>query len=212
MVPAGSVRRCRNDVDPAAVAIEQHIAINQRKNRVVPAEADITTWQKFCSALTDEDVAGDDGLPAKFFDAESFALAIASVFDTALTFFMSHNLRRVERKLGLGRDGRDFEFGELTPVAHGAVVTFAPFVFESDDLRGFVLVNDFRGDRCAAHIRSTDADAGILRNEKDFREAGRGSGFEVKFFDVKNVAFGNPILFAACVNYCVCHKIKCFFE
>jgi hypothetical protein len=30
-------------------------------------------------------------LSAKLFDTEAFALAVASVFYTALTFFMSHN-------------------------------------------------------------------------------------------------------------------------
>ena len=93
---ACSVRCGGNDVDPAAVAVEFDVTIYEGEDRVIPAKADIATREKFCSSLTDEDVARYDGLTAKFFHAQPFALTVASVFDTALTFFMSHKIEWVK--------------------------------------------------------------------------------------------------------------------
>ena len=66
------------------------MAVNERKNRVVTAEADVSAWNKFRSALANDDVASDHGLAAEFFYAEPFTYTIASILDAALTFFVSH--------------------------------------------------------------------------------------------------------------------------
>src|SRR5439155_16105299 len=89
-----SVRRNRGrrriDVDAAALAVEAHLAVHEREDRVIAAEADVAAGQELRPALADDDVAGDDRLAAECFDAEALADAVAPVLDGALTFFMSH--------------------------------------------------------------------------------------------------------------------------
>src|SRR4029077_2077778 len=86
-------RSHRIDVDPAPAAIEADVAVDQSENRVIAAEANVLTRQKFRAALANNDVAGDDQLAAKSFYTETFANAVAAVLDAALSFFMSHDLR-----------------------------------------------------------------------------------------------------------------------
>ena len=90
-----SVRRRRDDVDTAAVLVELDRAVFQREQSPIAADADIDTREKFAAALTDENAASGDNRAAKFFDTETFAVAVASVLYAALTFFMCHNELRV---------------------------------------------------------------------------------------------------------------------
>src|SRR5207237_4628752 len=83
-------RSDRIDVDPASAAIEADVAVDQRENRVIAAEADILTRQELGPALADNDVAGDDQLAAESFYTEPLAHAVAAVLNAALSFFMSH--------------------------------------------------------------------------------------------------------------------------
>jgi hypothetical protein len=80
------------DIDPTPSAIEANIAIDQRENGVIAAEADVLAWQKLGSALAHNDIAGDDQFATVFFYAETLANAVAAVLNAALSFFMSHDL------------------------------------------------------------------------------------------------------------------------
>jgi hypothetical protein len=84
------VRGNWHNVHTATVAVELHVAVHKSPDRVVTAEADIAAGLEFGSTLAENDIPGDDGLAAKFFNAKTLADAVASVFDTALSFFMSH--------------------------------------------------------------------------------------------------------------------------
>src|SRR5687768_17222040 len=68
----GGVRH-RVDVDAASITIESDLPIDQGKNGVIATKPDVFAGQKFRPALADDNVAGDDGLTAKFFYAEPFA-------------------------------------------------------------------------------------------------------------------------------------------
>jgi hypothetical protein len=83
-------RRHWLDVDPAAIAIKFHVSINECEDGVIAPKTDIAAGMEFRAPLAKDDVSRDDGLAAKFLDAETFAGAVASIFDAALTFFMSH--------------------------------------------------------------------------------------------------------------------------
>src|SRR5437763_12062952 len=85
------LRRQRIDIHPSSGSVEAHVPIDQRKNRIVAAEPDILARQKFRPALADNDIAGDDQLASKFFNAQPFADAIAPVLYAALSFFVSHD-------------------------------------------------------------------------------------------------------------------------
>jgi hypothetical protein len=82
----------RFHVDAAALFIEQNPSIRQGEERPIAPGADVLAGDKLGAALADQDAAGGDQLTAKFFDAEAFADAVASVAHTALTFLMCHNL------------------------------------------------------------------------------------------------------------------------
>ena len=80
------------DIDPTPSAIEANIAIDQRENGVIAAEANVLTRQKFRAALANNDVASHDQLAAESFYTEPLANAVAAVLNAALSFFMSHDL------------------------------------------------------------------------------------------------------------------------
>ena len=66
------------------------MTVYKRPDCVIATETHIAAGLKFGSALAEDDISGDDGFTAEFFDTETLANTIASVFDTALSFFMSH--------------------------------------------------------------------------------------------------------------------------
>src|SRR6266851_8357615 len=80
------------NVDASPTAIEPNVAVNQRENCVIAAEADVLARQKLRSALAHNDVPGDDQLAAESFYTEPFADAVAAVLNAALSFFVCHDL------------------------------------------------------------------------------------------------------------------------
>ena len=82
--------RFRDDIHAAAVLVELHLAVGERKQCPVAAGADVLARDEFAAALADDDAARRDDRAAKFFYAEPLADAIATVANTALTFFMCH--------------------------------------------------------------------------------------------------------------------------
>jgi hypothetical protein len=83
-------RRDWIDIHAPAAAIESDVPVHERENGVIASEADVFTGKKFRAALADNDVAGDNHLAAKSFYAETLADAIATILNTALSFFMCH--------------------------------------------------------------------------------------------------------------------------
>ena len=85
--------RFGNDIDPAAVFVKLHPAIDQGEKGPVPARADIEAGVEFRPALADENAARGDQLTAEFFYSQSFADAVAPVANAALTFLVCHKTR-----------------------------------------------------------------------------------------------------------------------
>jgi hypothetical protein len=73
-----------------ADALELHYPVDQGKESIVAADANIDSGMHFGSSLTYEDASGCDLLTAKRFDAEPLGIAIAPVLTTTACFFMSH--------------------------------------------------------------------------------------------------------------------------
>ena len=73
------------------MAIETHAPINQSENCVITPEPNVFARQKFCAALTYNDVARHNRLAAEFFHTQPFADAVAPVLNAALSFLMSHD-------------------------------------------------------------------------------------------------------------------------
>ena len=93
METVGSVRKSRrgsDDIHAAAFLVEEHAAIDEGEERVVPTAANAEARMHLSPALSDDDVPGDDSLAAEFFHAKALAAGIATVLDGALSFFMGH--------------------------------------------------------------------------------------------------------------------------
>ncbi len=61
----------RYDVHAATGFIKQDVAGDKRKQRVVFSHTNVTAWMPFGSALTGEDVSGDDSFAAELLDAQT---------------------------------------------------------------------------------------------------------------------------------------------
>lgn len=84
---------CREDMHYAlvvATAGKFHGAVNKGEYRMVSAESDILTGMVSCSALADDDIAGNNFLATPDLNAEAFTVAFATVFGTTDSFFMCH--------------------------------------------------------------------------------------------------------------------------
>ena len=86
------LRQGRFDIYTTTVPIEAYNTVYQGEDCVIPTKPNILSRQKLCAALANNDISGNDLLTAKLLDAESFADAVASVLNAALTFLMCHTL------------------------------------------------------------------------------------------------------------------------
>ena len=59
--------------------------------------------------------------------------------------------------------------------------------------------DDLRGDFGSAHVRLTDCNL-VAADHQHVGELDFGADLSVQLFDANLVAFGNPILFSACLN------------
>ena len=80
-------------VHTTAILVEKDSASHESEDGVVTAKTNVTAWNPLRTTLTEDDVAPDDGFAAEFLDAKTLALAVATVFDGTLSFFMGHKKR-----------------------------------------------------------------------------------------------------------------------
>src|SRR5580692_8597075 len=85
----------RDDIDAAAVFIEQHFAGLQGKQCPIAANAYVLARHKFAAALAHDDAARGHEFAAKCFHAQTLADAVTPVAYAALTFFMCHKLENL---------------------------------------------------------------------------------------------------------------------
>lgn len=155
LLASGNCFRVSSYVDAAAVPIEVDVAVDEGEEGVVFAHTDILAGVPLGAALTNDDVASDDGFAAKFFDAETVTAGVASVLNRALSFFMCHCEWEVSC---LSVDAGDFQLGHVAAEAFGFVVTLATLEFESNALGSAKLVEHFGGNCGSINSRAADAD------------------------------------------------------
>ena len=73
-----------------ALLLEFNVARALREQGVITTDTDIDACMETRAALTNQNVAGNNFLPTKHFDAQSLGMAVAPVAAGALSFFMSH--------------------------------------------------------------------------------------------------------------------------
>src|SRR5580658_2596731 len=70
---------------------ELHVAIHQRKDRVIAAQADMLARLPLRAALAEDDVAGNHALTARLLDPEAPAFRVAPVARGAACLFVCHD-------------------------------------------------------------------------------------------------------------------------
>src|SRR5260370_5340140 len=68
----------------------RHATVDQRKQRVIPAQADVFARMPFGSVLPHDDIAGTTGLAAEQLDAEALPRGIAAVARGSACFLVRH--------------------------------------------------------------------------------------------------------------------------
>src|SRR5678815_5011797 len=85
---------------------ERDLAVGKRKEGTVLAQADVVARVPLRTALTHDDVAGEDSLSAELLHAEALALTVAAVAGRTACFLMCHvELLRFRRFLGRALSG-----------------------------------------------------------------------------------------------------------
>ena len=91
---ASTTRPGSDDADELAVlrafSFEAYLAVLDRKQRVIAADADVDTRMKMSAALPDDDVTRHNFLAAEDFDAQTLGFRIAAVFAAAACLFVCH--------------------------------------------------------------------------------------------------------------------------
>jgi len=91
-------------------------------------------------------------------------------------------------------------------MTNGAVISFAPAIFESDDLLILALLDYFTG-----YLRprkwASVADFVAVGMHQDILESELLARFTFEQIDIDRVAFGNPILSATGPDNCVRHSL-----
>ena len=210
------------DIYASSGTVEAHASIDQRKNRVVPAEPNVFSGVKFCPPLTHDDVAGDDHFAAEFFDTQPFADAVPAILNAALSFFVSHiSVRRWI--LGLERwtllvalfgsrlfrsytDALDLYARQFAAMPNRPVIALAPPVLERDDFLVLALFHNFSSDLCPGYKRAPVRHVFSIGKHQHLAE-GRGlAGIDIQKIDIDRVAFRDAKLPAAGFNNCVSHE------
>ena len=86
-------------------------------------------------------------------------------------------------KLYLANAG-DFQFGEVTAIAFGLVVTLAALEFESDTLFAAELLDDLSGDCSTSYGRRAYCGGSAIVNKENLIKFCFGTNFGIDFLDV----------------------------
>src|SRR5688572_28482009 len=84
----------RHYVNPLALTVEPvivHNAVDQGKQREVPAHAHVSTRVNACTKLANNDISCTHGFSAEHLNAAPLSLAIAPITGASSSFFMCHS-------------------------------------------------------------------------------------------------------------------------
>src|SRR5205823_2296254 len=130
------------------------VAVDEREQRMVFADAYVGSRMNQSAALASDDAAGANDLAAVHFDAEPFGLRIAAVTRASARLFVCHG----RTPLRLFGDAVDAELGVALPVALVLLVMLAPPHFENFHLLAAALRKDRSLDCRAGNDRLTQSD------------------------------------------------------
>ena len=99
--PAGSELEDADLFAVAADTLKFDLAVDEREEGIVRTDSHVFTRVNVGTALTNQNVARENGLSVRSLDAEALGLGIASVFSGTNTFFMCHSLLHLRPFLSL---------------------------------------------------------------------------------------------------------------
>jgi hypothetical protein len=89
----------RDHADGAGGFAEFHNAVAESEEGEIAAATDVFARMEFGAALTDNDVAGENGFATVLFNTKILRIAVAAVTAAGLTFLMSHDKIPLCKKL-----------------------------------------------------------------------------------------------------------------
>src|SRR5690606_32660291 len=197
-----------DDVDGAAalrtLGRELDLAIDQREQRVVAAQADARTRVELGAALTDDDVAGLDGLATVHLDAEVLRVGVAAVARGTYALFVCHDC--VSLLLVATGDAGAPAFGVVLTETHQLAVVLAAAELDDADLVRTAVADHLGGDAGALE-RIAELHALAVAQHQDVVELDLAAGFGFEQFDAQGLALHHAVLLTAGDNNCVHDQI-----
>src|SRR5207342_1177500 len=179
---------------------ELDLAVHEREQRVVAAEADARTRVELRAALANDDVAGFDGLATVQLDAQVLRVGVAAVARRTYALFMCHGCCSL-LLVATGNAG-DLDFGVMLPVAHLLAMVLAAAELHDAHLVGAAVALDGGGDAGALE-RVAKLDAFAVAEHEHVVERDLLAGFDVEQFDAQRLALHHAVLLTAGDQYCV---------
>src|SRR6266568_4785000 len=204
----GLFRRLNADkATVTAFVLKLYIARHEREKCVVFALPDVFAGLMLGAALTHQNRACVDQLPAKALDAQPLTVRIAAVCRGAAAFFMCHDAILFRRACGLKTAARNLEFdvadlngGVILPMAALNLVLIGPFELEHGELLGAPLLDDFAGHGCFAGIGPQQNLLVVRMDGQDGAKIDLFSHFAIDPLDADGVARRDAILLSPSLN------------
>ncbi|CAH2600233.1 protein of unknown function [Rhodovastum atsumiense] len=190
-------RRHRDMHAVVGLALEGDVAVDQREDGVVAAEADIAARLPAGAALAEDDVACHHRLATGLLEAEAPAFRIAPVAGRTACLFMCH------LSLSLGRgDLGDAQHGHVLAVAVLATAVLPAALLEDDDRVQPVLGDHGRGHGGAGDGGGAHGEPGLAADGEDVGEGDGGAGFGFQLLDLQHGVRGDAVLLSAGADDC----------
>src|SRR5690606_4131855 len=179
-----------------ALDAEVHVAVDQRVQRVVAAQAHARTRMELGAALADDDVAGLDGLAAVDLDAQVLRVGVAAVARGTDALLVCHDC------FSLTLDAGDLDFGVVLAMPLPLHVVLAAAELDDAHLVGAAMADDLGGDAGAVE-RVAELDAVAVAQHQDVVEGDLAAGLGLELLDAERLALRHAVLLAAGDQYCV---------
>src|SRR6185436_11463842 len=154
-----------------ALLRELDLAVLEREQRVVGAQAHVRARAHGGAALADQDVAGENAFAAELLHAEALAVRFAAVTGTAACLFVCHvskaPLTSYQRS---GADRGDLDLRVLLAVRALAQVVLAAAEFHDDLLVTLAVLLDDGLDLAALEQRRADLDVVAIGEQQHVAE------------------------------------------
>src|SRR6266478_3970146 len=204
----GLLRRLNADkATVTALVLKLYIAGHEREECVVFALPDVFAGLMPGAALTHQNRACVDELPAKALDAQPLTVRIAPVCRGTPAFFVCHDAILFRRGCGLKTTARNLQFdvadlngGVILPMAALNLVLIGLFELEHGELLGAPLLDDFTGHGCFAGIGPQQILLVVRMDGQDGAKIDLFPYFAIDPLDADSVARRDTILLSPSLN------------